>query len=58
VLAGRVRIPPSDLVYASRLFDYLDQRSGAVLVKRMFASVNVGGSLLIPNLTPHNEEVG
>jgi extracellular factor (EF) 3-hydroxypalmitic acid methyl ester biosynthesis protein len=57
VLAGRVRIPPSDLVYASGLFDYLDQRSGAVLLKRMFASVTAGGSVLIPNLTPHNEEV-
>ena len=58
VLAGRVRIPQSDVVYASGLFDYLDQRSGAVLLKRMFASVKVGGSVVIPNLTPHNEEVG
>jgi len=58
VLAGRVRIPQSDVVYASGLFDYLDQRSGAVLLKRMFASVTAGGSLVIPNLTPHNEEVG
>ena len=58
ILAGRVRIPESDLVYASGLFDYLDQRVGAVLLKRMFASVRVGGSVVIPNLTPHNEEVG
>ena len=58
ILAGRVRIPESDLVYASGLFDYLDQRVGAVLLKRMFASVKVGGSVVIPNLTPHNEEVG
>ena len=53
-----MRIPQSDLVYASGLFDYLDQRAGAVLLKRMFASVRVGGSVVIPNLTPHNEEVG
>jgi len=58
ILAGRIRIPESDLVYASGLFDYLDQRAGAVLLKRMFASVKVGGSVVIPNLTPHNEEVG
>ena len=58
VLAGRVRIPASDLVYASGLYDYLDQRAGSVLLKRMFASVNVGGSVVIPNLTPHNDEVG
>ena len=58
VLAGRIRIPQSDVVYASGLFDYLDQRSGALLLRRMFASVTAGGSVLIPNLTPHNEEVG
>src|SRR6185369_11652952 len=58
VLAGRVRIPQSDVVYASGLFDYLDQRSGAALLKRMFAAVTAGGSVVIPNLTPHNEEVG
>jgi hypothetical protein len=58
VLAGRVRIPQSTIVYASGLFDYLDQRSGALLLKRMFASVAVGGSVLIPNLTPHNDEAG
>jgi extracellular factor (EF) 3-hydroxypalmitic acid methyl ester biosynthesis protein len=58
ILAGRARIPQSDLVYASGLFDYLDQRAGALLLKRMFASVKVGGSVVIPNLTPHNDEVG
>ena len=58
VLAGRMRIPQSDVVYASGLFDYLDQRSGAALLKRMFASVRTGGSVVIPNLTPDNEEVG
>jgi extracellular factor (EF) 3-hydroxypalmitic acid methyl ester biosynthesis protein len=58
ILAGRLRIPQSDLVYASGLFDYLDERAAVVLLKRMFASVRVGGSVVIPNLTPHNEEVG
>ena len=58
VIAGRVRIPQSDVVYASGLFDYLDQRSGAVLLKRMLASVTAGGSVVIANLTPHNDEVG
>lgn len=58
VIAGRIRIPESDVVYASGLFDYPDPRAGGVLLKRMFASVKVGGSVLIPNLTPHNDEVG
>lgn len=58
LIAGRVRIPSSDVIYASGLFDYLDERAGAVLVKRMFASLNDGGVLLVPNLTPHNDEAG
>lgn len=58
ILAGRIRIPSSDFVYASGLFDYLDQRAGAVLVKRMLAAVKKGGSVVVPNLTPYNEELG
>jgi hypothetical protein len=58
LIAGRVRIPYSDIIYASGLFDYLDARAGAVLVTRMFASLNDGGVLLVPNLTPHNNEAG
>lgn len=58
LIAGRVRIPPSDFVYASGLFDYLDQRAGAILVKRMIAAVTSGGSVMVPNLTPDNDEVG
>ena len=58
LIAGRVRIPTSDLIYASGLFDYLDQRSGSVLIKRMLAALEVGGSVVVPNLTPHNDEVG
>jgi hypothetical protein len=53
-----VRIPPSDVVYASGLFDYLDHRVGAALLKRMYAALKTGGSLLIANLTRDNEELG
>ena len=58
LIAGRVRIPCSDVIYASGLFDYLDARAGAVLVKRMFTCLNPGGVLLVPNLTPENDEAG
>jgi hypothetical protein len=58
LLGGSMRIPPSDLVYASGLFDYLDERVGAVLLKRMFTAVIVGGTVVIPNLSPRNEECG
>jgi hypothetical protein len=58
ILGGRLRIPRSDLVYASGLFDYLDRRAGSLLVKRMFAAVSVGGSVIVPNLSPGCEEIG
>jgi hypothetical protein len=58
IVAGRLRILKSDLVYASGLFDYLDQRAGALLVKRMLAAVNVGGSVVVPNLSPCCDEIG
>jgi hypothetical protein len=58
LIAGRLRIPPSDLIYASGLFDYLEQRVAVVLLKRMLASLNPGGSLIVPNLTPENAEIG
>jgi hypothetical protein len=58
LITGRLRIPSSDIVYAAGLFDYLDDRAGAMLVTRMFASLTTGGFLLVPNLTPRNEEAG
>lgn len=58
LLAGHISIPPSDLVYASGLFDYLDERTGARLLGRMIAALKDGGSIVVPNLTPENEEVG
>jgi hypothetical protein len=58
ILAGRIRIPKSDVIYASGLFDYLDTRAGALLVNRMLAAANVGGSVIVPNLSPRSEEIG
>jgi len=58
LVAGHLSLPPSDFVYASGLFDYLDEPTGALLLSRMIAALKNGGSLLVPNLTPENEEVG
>jgi extracellular factor (EF) 3-hydroxypalmitic acid methyl ester biosynthesis protein len=58
ILQGRPRIPNCDLVYASGLFDYLDQRIGVMLLKRMFSAVTPGGRLVVANLTPSNDEIG
>jgi hypothetical protein len=57
VLRGKTRLPESDLVYASGLFDYLDDRVGAALVKRMTAALKPGGRMMVANLTPANEEI-
>jgi extracellular factor (EF) 3-hydroxypalmitic acid methyl ester biosynthesis protein len=58
LLAGHIAIPSSDFVYASGLFDYLDEHTGALLLGRMIAALNDGGSVVVPNLTPENDEVG
>jgi SAM-dependent methyltransferase len=58
ILKGSVLLPPSDLVYASGLFDYLDDQVASVLLSRMAAALRPGARALIANLTPDNEEIG
>jgi len=57
VLRGISKIPQSDIVYASGLFDYLDDRVGGALVRRMCSALNPGGTMIIANLSPVNEEI-
>ena len=57
VLRGARKIPHSDFVYASGLFDYLDDRVGATLLRRMSSALKPGGTMIIPNLTSANEEI-
>jgi SAM-dependent methyltransferase len=57
ILKGTEVPPPSDLVYASGLFDYLDDRVGSMLLARMAAALRPGGRVIIANLTPDNEEI-
>ena len=38
ILQGHRRLPPSDFIYASGLFDYLDNRIGKLVLKRMIAA--------------------
>jgi hypothetical protein len=57
LLIGRARIPDSSLIYASGLFDYLDDRAASLLIRRMTAALRPGGTVLIPNLTPFNNEI-
>ena len=57
LLQGIRRLPPGDLVYASGLFDYLDDRLAVALLKRMFQAVAPGGRVIVANLTPANDEI-
>lgn len=57
VLTGRARLPTSDVVYASGLFDYLDDRIAGLLLRRMVSALAPGGVVCLPNLTPHNDEI-
>lgn len=57
LLTGRMRIPASTVVYASGLFDYLDDRAASLLIKRMVCGLRPGGTALVANLTPANDEI-
>jgi len=58
LIVGGSTIPEADFVYASGLYDYLDDRAAVALTKALVARLRPGGTLLIPNLTPSNVEVG
>jgi len=57
VIVGCVRMPRAHVVYASGLFDYLDDCAASLLIRRMVASLRPGGIALVPNLTPSNPEI-
>jgi hypothetical protein len=47
-----------DLIYASGLFDYLSQPVGRRLCEVLFAALNPGGRLVVPNFMPVIADVG
>ena len=58
IIAEPRTIPEADVVYASGLYDYLDDRAAGALTAALVRRLRPGGTLLIPNLTPANEEIG
>lgn len=58
VISGRTAIPQSDLIYASGLYDYLPDEIAVRLTAQLSKWLAPGGVLLIPNLTPENDEIG
>jgi extracellular factor (EF) 3-hydroxypalmitic acid methyl ester biosynthesis protein len=47
-----------DLIYAAGLFDYLSQPVGRRLCDVLFAALNPGGRLLVPNFMPGIKDAG
>jgi len=58
ILAGKVRVPDADLVYALGLFDYLPQPVAKRLTELMLDAVRPGGVLLVPNFLPGIGDIG
>ncbi len=58
MLAHAESVPRADLIYASGLFDYLDDRVAGLLIRRLRARLLPQGSLVVTNLTPRNDEIG
>jgi chemotaxis methyl-accepting protein methylase len=44
-----------DLIYSGGLFDYLDNLTSAMLVRKFYSMLNSGGTLLIGNFTKDNK---
>jgi O-methyltransferase involved in polyketide biosynthesis len=57
ILAHPEAVPQADMIYAAGLFDYLDDRTAALLIRRLRARLLPGGSLIVTNLTPRNGEI-
>jgi extracellular factor (EF) 3-hydroxypalmitic acid methyl ester biosynthesis protein len=49
ILSGKVTFDPADLVYASGLYDYLDQPAALRLTQKLFDFTRPGGRLIIAN---------
>lgn len=58
VLAGRRRLPESDLSYTSGLYDYLPDSAATRLTTVMFEAVRPGGTLLLANFLPNILDAG
>lgn len=58
VLAGRARVPASDLSYTAGLYDYLPESAATRLTTLMFEALRPGGTLLLANFLPGIADVG
>jgi extracellular factor (EF) 3-hydroxypalmitic acid methyl ester biosynthesis protein len=57
ILTHPETVPQADMIYAAGLFDYLDDRTAALLIRRLRARLLPGGLLVLTNLTQRNGEI-
>ena len=58
IIRQRQRFKNFDLVYASGLYDYLNQPFATRLTTLMFNMLRPGGRLLVANLVPNHNQIG
>lgn len=58
ILKGKINLHDFDFIYATGLFDYLDEPTAILLTQCLFKKLKASGRLLIPNFVPHMEEIG
>jgi hypothetical protein len=57
LLAHPETVPRANLIYAAGLFDYLEDRAAALLIRRLRARLTPHGTLVVTNLTPLSAEI-
>ncbi|HRD71155.1 MAG TPA: class I SAM-dependent methyltransferase [Legionella sp.] len=58
ILKKRITLQDFDFIYATGLYDYLDDATATLLTQYLFLALKPGGRLLIPNFTPDMQEIG
>ena len=58
ILSGKTVFRGFDLVYAADFYDYLNDATATRLTALMFAMLNPGGRLLVPNFAPCLRDIG
>lgn len=58
LLAGRARLPLSDLSYSAGLYDYLPAAAATRLTTLMFEALRPGGTVLLANFRPDIADAG
>jgi Trp operon repressor len=58
ILKNRISLKDFDFIYATGLYDYLDDATATLLTQYLFQALKSEGCLLIPNFMPSMKEIG